>query len=121
MVLHFCAAELSSCDIECGDNRFVVENECLIDILDHKLIRSFSKSSDITIPSSIEILEPSCFALCISRSSVSFEPPARLARVESRAFAGLELVLSAWKRAEQQGGQLRSRADGVRFEKDAQF
>jgi hypothetical protein len=57
----FCDVELSSCDIESANDRFVIENESLIDILDHKLIRNFSKSSDITILSSIEILGPSCF------------------------------------------------------------
>jgi hypothetical protein len=53
----FCHVELSSCDIESGNDRSVVEKECLIDILDHKLIRSFSNSSVITIPSHIEIRE----------------------------------------------------------------
>jgi hypothetical protein len=83
----FCDVELSSCDIECENDRFVVENHFLIDIVGHKLIHNFSNSSDITIPSSIEILGPFCFCECESLLSISFESPSCLARVESRAFA----------------------------------
>jgi hypothetical protein len=82
----FCHVKLSSCEIESGDDRFVFEHEFLIDILDHKLIHNFSNSSDITIPFSIQILGPSCFSECRSLSSIVFESPSRLARVESRAF-----------------------------------
>jgi hypothetical protein len=74
-------------DIESGNDRFVVENDFLIDILSHKLIRNLSKSSNITIPSSIEISGPFCLAWYRSLLSISFELPSRLARVESRAFA----------------------------------
>jgi hypothetical protein len=82
-----CSIKSLSCKIECGNDRFAIENECLIDILHHKLIRNCSDSSHIRIPSSVEILGPSCFAWCSSLSSISFESPSRLARVESRAFA----------------------------------
>jgi hypothetical protein len=54
-----CIVKLPSYEIECSNDRFVVENECLIDILDHKVIPDFS-NCDITIPSFIEILGPSC-------------------------------------------------------------
>jgi hypothetical protein len=43
----FRPVKLSLCDIECGDDKFVVENEFLIDIYSQKMIRHFS---DITIP-----------------------------------------------------------------------
>jgi serine/threonine protein kinase len=55
------------------------------------LIRNFSTSSDITISCSIEILGPSCFDSCESLSSISFESPSRLSRVESRAFANSDV------------------------------
>jgi hypothetical protein len=57
----FCDVKLSSCNIEWENDRFVVENVFLIVFLNHKLIRNFSNSSDITISSSIEILRRSCF------------------------------------------------------------
>jgi hypothetical protein len=83
----FYDAELSSCEIESGNDRFIVEHEFLIDNLSHKLIRNFSNSSDITIPSSIEILGTSCFRSCESLSSLSFELPSHLRRIESGAFS----------------------------------
>jgi hypothetical protein len=52
----FCSVELSSCDIESGNDRFAIDNDFLIDILSQKLIYIFSDSFDITIPSSIEIV-----------------------------------------------------------------
>jgi hypothetical protein len=82
-----CGVKLSSWDIESGNDTFVIEHEFLINFLDHELICNFSNSSDTTIPSSIEILGPSCFRLCKSLSSISFESPSCLALVESRAFA----------------------------------
>jgi hypothetical protein len=78
---------LSSYEIESGNNRFVVENEFLIHILSHKLTGDFSKSSNITIPSFIAVLGPACFESYESLSSISFESPSRLTRVESHAFA----------------------------------
>jgi hypothetical protein len=82
----FCSVKLLSCELESRNDRFVVANEFLIDFLNHILIRDFSNSSDIAIPSSIEILGPSCFEQCKSLSSILFESPSRLARDESRAF-----------------------------------
>jgi hypothetical protein len=66
--------KLPSCDIEFGNDRFVIENEFLIG--------TFSKSSDIAIPSSIAILRPSFFRRCESLGSISFESPSRLPRNE---------------------------------------
>jgi hypothetical protein len=82
----FVGVTLSSIAIEPGNDRFVIENELLIDIVDHKLIRNFSKSSEIEIPSSIEILGSSCFSSCGSLSSITFESNSRLTRIESEAF-----------------------------------
>jgi hypothetical protein len=47
---------LSSISIESGNEIFVIEHDFLIDILHHKLIRNFSKSSAIEIGNNIEIL-----------------------------------------------------------------
>jgi hypothetical protein len=48
---------------------------------------SFSSLQSIVIPSSVEILGPSCFAYCKSLSSISFESNSRLMRIESDAFS----------------------------------
>jgi uncharacterized protein YuzB (UPF0349 family) len=51
----FINLNLSSISIESGNKIFVIENDFLIDILDHKLIRNFSKSFAIDIAENIEI------------------------------------------------------------------
>jgi hypothetical protein len=51
----FCAVTLSSIMIESGNNTFVIANDLLIDIVHHELIRNFSTSSTVHIPSHIEI------------------------------------------------------------------
>jgi hypothetical protein len=72
--------------IEAGHNRFAFNPDFLIDVIDHRLIRNFSSSSNIIICSDIEILGSSCFESCQSLSSSSFESTSRLNRIESSAF-----------------------------------
>jgi hypothetical protein len=84
---------LSSISIESGNEYFVIEQEFLIDIIHHKLIRNFSSSSDVEIPSNIEILGSECFSFCKSLSSISFESNSRLIRIESQAFHELDVVV----------------------------
>jgi hypothetical protein len=79
--------KLSSVTIENGNTTFVVENDLLIDILFHKLIRNFSRSSKVDIPNHIEIFGLSCFSYCKSLSSISFESNSRLTRIEASAFS----------------------------------
>jgi hypothetical protein len=79
-------ARLASISIESGNERFVVRDDFLIDIVDHKLIRNVSSSSSVIIPCDIEILGASCFACCTFLESVSFEFNSRLSRSESEAF-----------------------------------
>jgi hypothetical protein len=55
---------LSSITIENGNNTFVLENGLLIDRISHKLVRSFSMSSEVCVPHNIEILGSSCFSNC---------------------------------------------------------
>jgi hypothetical protein len=76
---------LSSIRFESGNTTFVVENDLLIDSVCHKLIRHFSKSSQVIIPNDIGIRCSSCFSSCESLSSLSFESNSRLMRVESSA------------------------------------
>jgi hypothetical protein len=83
----FSHTSLSSISIESGNETFVIEREFFIDIIHDELIRTFSKSLSITIPSDVEILGSSCFAHCQSFSSISFESNSRLTRIESFAFA----------------------------------
>jgi hypothetical protein len=82
----FCYVNLSSITIENGNNRYVVENDFLIDFVDHQLIRIFSKSTTITIPKDIEILCSNCFSLHRFSLSLSFELHSRLRRIESQAI-----------------------------------
>jgi hypothetical protein len=50
------------------------------------LIRNLSKSSEVEIPSHIEILGSFCFSYCESLSSITFESNSHLTRIESKAF-----------------------------------
>jgi hypothetical protein len=58
----FIGVTLSSISIESGNEIFVIENGFLIDVLDHRLIRTFAKSSKIEIEREIEIRGSGCFA-----------------------------------------------------------
>jgi hypothetical protein len=73
--------------IESGNETFVFENDFLVDAVHHKLIRSFSSSSIVTIPWNIKTLGVACFSKCESLSSISFESNSRLIRIESDAFS----------------------------------
>jgi hypothetical protein len=91
----FISVTLSSISIESRNNIFVIENDFLIDILHHQLIRSFSSSSSIEIGMNIEILGSNCFSFCESLSSISFESNSLLTLIESKAFSysSLQAVL----------------------------
>jgi uncharacterized protein YajQ (UPF0234 family) len=78
---------LSSISIELGNEIFVIENDFLIDVLNHKLIRNFSNSSTIEVGNHIEIVGAHCFAFCKSLSSISFESNSHLSRIKSFAFS----------------------------------
>jgi hypothetical protein len=75
-----------SISIENGNERFVIRDDFLIDIVDHKLIRNLSSSPSVTIPRDIEILGSGCFSSCESLLSISFESNSRLTRIESKAL-----------------------------------
>jgi hypothetical protein len=72
--------------IESGNGIVVLENDFLIDVPHHKLIRNFSKSSVIEIGRNIEIFGRNCFSNCKSLSSISFESNSHLTRIESETF-----------------------------------
>jgi hypothetical protein len=77
----------SNCvSIESGHERFSIEDNFLVDIINHGLIRNFSSSSSITICSDIEILASRCFSFCDLLSSISFESNSRLLRIDSHGF-----------------------------------
>jgi hypothetical protein len=82
----FIRVPLSSISIESGNEIFVIENDLLIDVLHHKLIRNFSRSSTIEIGRNVEILGSHCFSSCFSLSSITFESNSHLTRIESSAF-----------------------------------
>jgi hypothetical protein len=62
-----------SMSIESGNDIFIIDNGILIDVIDHKLIRNVSESSEIEISKSIEIFGSHCFSYCKSLSSLTFE------------------------------------------------
>jgi hypothetical protein len=68
------------------NERFVIENAFIIDIIDHKLICNFSNSSQIIIPDDITILGSSTFSSLKSMSSVSFGSHSRLRRIAHHGF-----------------------------------
>jgi hypothetical protein len=78
---------LNSISIETGHERYEIQDSFLVDIVDHRLIRSFASSSHINICGAIEILGSACFCDCKSLSSISFESNSRLKRIESHAFS----------------------------------
>jgi hypothetical protein len=84
--------------IEAGHERFALQNDFLVDFVNHRLIRNFSSSSTIRISSDIEILGSSCFSSCKSLSSISFESNLRLTRIESSAFSSSSLTSIALPR-----------------------
>jgi hypothetical protein len=77
---------LYSISIEAGHDRFVIENDFLINIVDHRLIRKISRSCHIEIMNTIKILGLSCFSFCGSLSSISFESNSQLKRIEAPAL-----------------------------------
>jgi hypothetical protein len=88
-----CGVNLSNYFIECCNQRFVFDKTFLLDVVGHRLIHNFSRSSHITIPHNIEILGSSCFRECESLSPISFESNSRLKRIESRASCGCHLFI----------------------------
>jgi hypothetical protein len=82
---------LSSISIESGNEIVVIEDDFLIDVVHHKLIRNFSKSSAIEIGRNVEIFGSKCFSDCSSLSSITFESNSHLTRIESEAFFWLSL------------------------------
>jgi hypothetical protein len=89
----FIGCDLYSISIEAGHDRFVIENDFLIDIVDHRLIRNLSRSCHIEIMNTIEILGSSCFCKCKSVCSISFESNSRLKRIEAAALHRLNYRL----------------------------
>jgi hypothetical protein len=64
---------LSSISIESGNKIFVIENDFLMDIFYHKLIRNFPESSAIEIARNVEMLGSKCVSSCQSLSGITFE------------------------------------------------
>jgi hypothetical protein len=69
---------LSSISIETGNEIFVLENDFLIGVLHHTLIRDFSEQWAIEIGRTIEILGSDSFSNCKSLSSIIFESNSHL-------------------------------------------
>jgi hypothetical protein len=73
--------------IDNGNEIFAHENDLLIDVVGHQLIRNFSGFSTVHVSGSIEVFGSSCFAGCRSIALISFESESRLTRIEFRAFS----------------------------------
>jgi hypothetical protein len=75
-------SKLHFISIEAAHDRFAIENDFLIKIVDHQLVRKFSRSLHIDIVVTIEIVGSLSFYSCKSLSSISFESSSRLTRIE---------------------------------------
>jgi hypothetical protein len=89
----FLKSNLKSISIETGHERFLIDRESFVDIIDHRLIRHFGSSSHVDICCDIEILGSFCFSDCKSLSSISFESNSRLKRIESSALRDLHFQI----------------------------
>jgi hypothetical protein len=78
--------EFWSISTENGNERFVIRESWLIDIVDHKLIHSLLTSSSVIIPRDIEILDSLWWFSHDPRLSISFESNSRLTRIESMSL-----------------------------------
>jgi hypothetical protein len=67
----FVGVNLSNCLIESGNQKFVCENAFLINVVDHKLIRSFSTSSHLEILTILKFLGHHVFQ-CVNHSHQSY-------------------------------------------------
>jgi hypothetical protein len=85
--------KLESLFVEAGNSVFVIENDLFINVVDHKLIYIFSRSSTLVIPGSIEILGSTCWPHQHKFDSVVFESPSRLRRIDSFEFSSNVVVL----------------------------
>jgi hypothetical protein len=83
----FVGVTLLSIVIESGNEIFVIENDFLIDGLDHKLICNFLELSEVQIGMNIEIVGSNWFSYCESLSSITFESNSCLTQIESFAFS----------------------------------
>jgi hypothetical protein len=91
----FGGVTLLNCLIESDNRRCAFENAFLVDVVDYKLIRSFSTSSHIRIPYDIEILGSSCFFGCDPLSYISFESNPRISRPSGRVGLRAEMAALA--------------------------
>jgi hypothetical protein len=87
----FDSTPLTSMSIERGSKFFRVNNHFLIDILHAKLIHAFDIRSTVIIPKFVKIIGSFCFSACSLLSSISFESPSSLKRIESYAFQSSSL------------------------------
>jgi hypothetical protein len=82
-------SELYYISIEAGHDRFIIENDFRITIVDYRLIRDFSRSSHIEIMNTIEIIGSLCFSGCDSLSSISLGSNSQLEPIEATALSRL--------------------------------
>jgi hypothetical protein len=67
------------------------EQNSMIDIVDHKVIRNCSNPSSVMIPRDIEILGSKCFSACRPLKCVLFESNSQLMRIESNPVSDSSL------------------------------
>jgi hypothetical protein len=66
----FIGINLHAFSIETSHERSMIDKEFLVDIIDYRLIRSFSSSSHVEIYGDIEMLGSSCF--CMPNAFINF-------------------------------------------------
>jgi hypothetical protein len=83
----FCNEHLSSISISIENDRYVIDHNLLIDIVDHTSMDHFPNSPDLTIPSDVQTIGSESFSKCKQLSSVSFAFSSKLKQIESHAFS----------------------------------
>jgi hypothetical protein len=73
-------------DTVIGNDRFIVDRELLVDVVDSTAIRYFGHHTEVLIPKEIVVLGPSCFEGA-KVESVMFEAESRLTRIDDLCFS----------------------------------
>jgi hypothetical protein len=87
----FTLTSIQSMTVESGNEVFRVDGDFLVNVVQSKLVHGFNVGSHVTIPGFIKVLEHSCFESCKSLSSISFDLPSSLTRIESLVFQNTNL------------------------------
>jgi hypothetical protein len=72
--------------IEPGNRNFTTEDDFVMDLSHHRLVRYCGKASELMIPAGVKEIDPYCFSGCSQVQVVRFEPVSELISIGSWAF-----------------------------------